>query len=348
MNLNFELLKRIAEAPGIPGYEDAVRAIVIEQMRPLVDELRVDALGNVIGTRHGNGPRVMLAAHMDEIGFMVKSIDDYGGLRLQPVGGFDARNLAAQRVFVHTRSGNALRGALHARRESHPPAHLGDVKPDRLEDLFVDVGLTPDETKAQIEIGNMVTFDRTTERVGNTVMSKSLDDRVSVFIMLEVLRALGTHEVEIAAVATVQEEVGLRGAHTGAFGVNPDIGIAIDICPAGMPGGDPAEQVTRLGGGPAIKLMDRSVITNHRLVRHFRDVAERAGIAYQLEILPFGGTDAGAIHQTHAGVASITISIPTRYAHTVNEMASMDDIAATIDLMTQYLAEAHQGDYRLG
>ncbi len=346
MEINLDLLKRIAEAPGIPGHEDAVRAIVLAEMRQLAGDVRVDALGNVIGRLQGEGAqRVMLAAHMDEIGFLVRHVDENGSLSLQPVGGFDARNLAAQRVFVHTRTGEMLRGALHARRESHPPGYLGEIRTDRLQDLFVDVGLTPEETAAKVEIGDMVTFDRTLERVGHTVMSKSLDDRVSVFIMLEVLRSIGEHEAEIVAVATVQEEVGLRGAVTAAFGVDPDIGIAIDITPAGMPGGDPAEQISRLGGGPAIKLMDGSVITNRKLVQGFRDTAERHGIEYQLEILPFGGTDAGAISQTRAGVPSITISIPTRYAHTVNEMASIADIAATIELIRHFLSEIHRGDF---
>lgn len=348
MEPDLSLLKTIAEAPGIPGHEDAVRAIMLEHMRPLVDEIEVDALGNIIGRRIRDGkPRVMLAAHMDEIGFLVKAVDEHGRIWLQPVGGFDARNLAAQRVLVHTRDGDILRGAMHAKRESHPPGYLGEIKADKLNDIFVDVGFTPEETQERVEVGDMITMDRTLERVGNTVMSKSLDDRVSLFIMLEVLRSLNQHEAEIVAVATVQEEVGLRGAGTAAFSVEPDIGIAIDIAPAGMPGGDPAEQVTRLGGGPGIKLMDRSVITNRNLVRAFREVAEQHGIDYQLEILPFGGTDAGAIHLARAGVSSITISIPTRYAHTVNEMASVTDITATIDLVSHFLSQAHQVDYRL-
>ncbi len=346
MELNLELLKRIAEAPGIPGREDAVRAIVVEEMTPLVDQISVDALGNVIGRRGSGSPRVMLAAHMDEIGFVVRTVDQYGAIRLQPLGGFDARNLIAQRVLIHARDG-VLRGALHAKRPPHGAANPNDVKPDQVTDLFVDVGLTPEEVKQAVEIGDMVTLDRTLERVGHTVMSKSLDDRISVFIMIELLRHLGEHQCEVVAVATVQEEVGLRGAGTAAFGVKPDIGIAIDIAPGGMLGVDESEQITRLGGGPSIKILDQSVISDFRLHRAFRDVAERHGITHQREIMPFGGTDAGAIQRSGAGVRAITISIPTRYAHTVNEMANVSDISDTIDLLAHSLREAHDLDLGL-
>lgn len=348
-DINFALLKRLCEAPGVPGYEDQVREIVKAEMGPLVDEMYVDALGNVIGTKKGSGgPRVMLSAHMDEIGFFVKYIDDNGCLRLQPLGGLNATNLVTQRVLVHTRGGQILRGALQSTRRRTGPRLPDESKPLEIDDLFVDIGLLPDAVKGAVEVGDMVTMDRTCERVGDTVLSKSLDDRVGVFLMLETLRALGAHSAEVIAVASVQEEVGLRGATTAAFGVAPDVGIAIDITPGDNPGGDPAQHVSRIRQGAAIKLMDGSVITNHRLVRHFRDVAEKHGIQYQLEILPFGGTDAGALQRARAGAPAITISIPTRYAHTVNEMAAVSDLQAIIRLVARYLEEAHTGDYRLG
>lgn len=349
MDFNFELLKRICEAPGIPGYEDAVRAIVVDEMRPLVDEVSVDALGNVIGTKKGSGgPKVMLAAHMDEIGFLVKYVADNGSLRLQPLGGLNAENLVAQRVRVHTRSGDVLLGAVQTSRRRGGPQSGDELKALTIDDLFVDLGLSGEEARAAVEVGDMVTMDRTCERAGHNVLSKSLDDRVSVFIMLEALRAVGQHRAEIAAVATVQEEVGLRGAGTAAYGVHPDVGVALDVTSGDVPGADPAQQPAKLGAGPAIQIMNRAVISNHKLVRHFRDVAEQNGIAYQVEMLPFGGTDAGAIHLTHAGVPSITISTPTRYVHSVNEMANVDDIQGVITLMARYLEEADRGDYRLG
>lgn len=348
MELNFDLIKRICEAPGIPGREDAVRAIVLEEMRPLVDEISIDALGNVIGVKKGSGgPRVMLAAHMDEIGFIVRFIDDNGFIRLQSVGGFDPRVLPAQRVLVHTRTGDVLRGALQP---AAKPIHVlspDEIKPPKMSDFYVDLGLTADEVREAVEIGDMVTMDRTTEQVGHTVVSKSLDDRISVYIMLEALRALGEHTAEIVAVATTQEEVGLRGAQTAAYSVEPDIGVALDVTLAGdIPGLDPTERVTKLGDGVAIKVFDSSHLSNYKLVRHLRDVAEKHEIKYQLEVLSRGGTDAGAMQRARGGVPVITISTPVRYIHTVNEMAHVDDIRGAIELLARYLEDAQAGDYR--
>ncbi len=350
MEFNYDLIKRICEAPGIPGREDAVRPIVIEALQPLVDDISVDALGNVIARKNGKGgPRVMIAAHMDEIGFIVRSIDDNGFIRLQNVGGFDARVLPSQRVLVHTREGDVLRGALQL---ATKPTHIlsaDEIKPPKVTDLYVDLGMKGDDVKAKVEIGDMVTFDRTLERVGDTVMSKSLDDRASVFIMIEAIRALGDHQAEIVAVATTQEEVGLRGARTAAFGVDPDIGVALDVTIAGdIPGFDASERVSKLGDGVAIKIFDSSHIPNHKLIRHFRDVADKNNIPYQLEVLSRGGTDAGAMQLSRAGMPVITISLPTRYLHTVNEMANVEDIQGEITLLTRYLEDAHNGDYRLG
>lgn len=350
MDLNYDLIKQICEAPGIPGREDAVRPIVIDALKPLVDEISVDALGNVIARKHGNGgPRVMLAAHMDEIGFIVRSIDDNGFIRVQNVGGFDARVLPSQRVLVHTRDGSVHRGAMQL---ATKPTHIlspDEIKPPKVTDLYVDLGMPAEDVKANVDIGDMITFDRTLERVGQTVMSKSLDDRASVFMMIEALRAVGDHQAEIVAVATTQEEVGLRGARTAAYGVEPDVGIALDVTIAGdIPGFDMTERVSKLGDGVAIKIFDSSHIPNHKLIRHLRDIAEKHDIKYQLEVLSRGGTDAGAMQLSRAGMPVITVSLPTRYLHTVNEMANVDDIQAEISLLARYLEEAHTGDYRLG
>lgn len=346
--LNFELLKRICETPGVPSREEPIRALVREEMKGLVDEVSVDVMGNVIGLKKGRGnKKVMLAAHIDEIGFIVRYIDDKGFIRLQPLGGFDARVLIAQRVYVHGFSGERLLGALQpAAKPTHLLTDEERNKPLKLEELFVDVGLTAEEVRKRVEVGDPVTLARTTEQVGGNVMSKSLDNRVSVFVMLEALRALGKHECDIYAVASTQEEVGLRGATTAAFALQPDIGIAIDITLAGDYAGHPDDtKITELGKGAAIKIMDGSLICHPKLVRHFRDVAEKHDIPYQLEILPRGGTDAGGIQRTRGGVASFTLSIPCRYVHTVNETASVTDIEACISLLARYLEEAHTGKY---
>ncbi len=349
MALNIPLLKKLAEMPGIAGREERVRALVIEELRPLVDEINVDRLGNVVAWKRGkNDRRVMLAAHMDEIGFLVKHIDDKGFIRLQPVGGFDARVLFAQRVLVHGYAGESLRGVLMP---SSKPIHLlGDEKPaaPKLEDLFVDLGLPNEQVRAKVEVGDFVTMDRTLEVIGDTVISKSLDDRASLFVMIEALRAMQHHEVNILAVATVQEEVGLRGATTAAYHVQPDVSVALDTTLAvDIPGGSEQDAVTRLGNGTAIKIFDSSQISNYKLVRHFRDLAQKHGIKYQLEILPRGGTDGGAMQRAREGSYSITLSTPSRYVHTVNEMIHQGDLEASITLLARYLEDAHNGDYSL-
>jgi tetrahedral aminopeptidase len=347
--VNFELLKRLCETPGVPGREEPIRAVVAEALRPLTDTISFDTMGNVVATKKGTGagPRVMVAAHMDEIGFLVKHIDDKGFMRLQPLGGWDPRNMVSQRVYVHGFGGQVLLGALMP---ASKPIHMltpEDMnKPPKVEDCFVDVGLPADEVRKLVEVGDAVTMARTTEIVGSNVVSKTLDDRVAVFVLVEALRALGSHECEVVAVATTQEEVGLRGATTAAYALNPDVGIAVDVTLANdFPGPGEAEQITKLGGGAAIKIMDSSLLCHPKLVRHFRDVADKHGIPYQMEILPRGGTDAGGIQRTRGGIPSFTLSIPTRYIHTVNETAAVADIEATITLLARYLEDAHTRKY---
>jgi tetrahedral aminopeptidase len=334
--LNFDLLKTLCETPGIPSREEPIREVVIEALSPLVDSISVDVMGNVIGHKKGTGgPKVLIAAHMDEIGFMVKHIDDKGFIRLQPVGGFDPRNLVAQRVWVHGFTGESLLGALMP---SSKPIHTASpeelAKPPKIEGLFVDLGLSAEDVKKKVEIGDPVTLARTCERIGNHITSKTLDNRLSVFIMIEAIRALTAHQCEIYAVATVQEEVGLRGATPVAYALEPDIAIALDETLAmDIPGGDAAEQVSALGKGTAIKM------------RHFRDVAEAQGIPYQLEILNRGGTDAGGMQRVRGGIPSFTLSTPCRYVHTVNESAAVSDIEASIQLLAAWLEEAHTRTY---
>lgn len=351
--MRLDLLKQLCEAAGIPGYEDRIRALVIPELEAVCDEVSVDALGNVIGLKRGGGagPRrkVMLAAHMDEIGFMVKHISDDGFLRLQPLGGFDPRALFQQRVSVHARDGRVYRGVLApAAKPAHllTPAESG--KAPQLAELYVDLALPGEKVKAAVEVGDMVTLDRTTEEIGDCVIGKAMDDRLSVFIMIEALRALRSTDCDIYAVATTQEEVGLRGATTSAYAIDPDISIALDVTLAmDLPGAAGEDQVTKLGAGTAIKLMDSSLICHPKLVRAFRDTAEAEQIPYQLEILSRGGTDAGAMQRVRGGSAAFTLSTPTRYVHTVNEMVHKTDVQAGIDLLARVLERAHTIDTTL-
>lgn len=348
MPFNYDLLKSLCETPGVSGHEDAMRALVTRELQSLTDTLTVDPLGNLVATKNGTGgPRIMLAAHMDEIGFLVKFVDDKGFLRLQPVGGWDPRTMVAQRVYVQGFTGETLLGTLMpAAKPIHQLTPEERSKPAKIEEFFVDLGLPGSRVKELVEIGDPVTMARTTERVGGNVVSKSLDDRLCVFVMIEALRAVGAHQAEIIAVATVQEEVGVRGAITAAQALRPDVGVALDVTLANdFPGPPEHEYVSKLGDGPAINIMDSMSISNPKLVKHLRRVAEQNSIPYQLDMLLGGGTDAAGIQKVGAGIPIVTLSVPTRYIHTVNEMASVSDIEASITLLARYLEDAHTGQY---
>lgn len=345
--MNIELLRSLTQTPGIASREDLIRNVVAAELAPLADEISVDRLGNLVGVRRGSGgPTIAIAAHVDEIGFLVRYVDDSGFIRLQPVGGFDPRVLVAQRVLVHGFGGATLQGLLQP---GTKPIHLlKGAKPDdlKLEDFFVDTGLDSAELKGKVRIGDMVTLDRALIEIGDNVVSKALDDRLGVFVMLEAMRAVTTSTATILAIATTQEEVGLRGAQTSAYLAGADIAIALDVTLAGdIPGGNPDGQVTKLGGGAAIKVYDSSQLPNPAINRHLQDLAEELDIPYQLEVLPAGGTDAAAYQRAAGGAFTSTISMPTRYVHTVNEMASKSDIQACIDLLSAFLSAAGSRDY---
>lgn len=342
--MNLELLRRLTAAPGISGFERQVRAIVQEELAPLVDEVRVDRLGNLIATKRGSeGPDVLLAAHMDEIGFLVRRVDERGFLRLQPLGSFDPRVLLAQRVLIHTASGTRIQGVIET---TVDPLHFGvPAEPKRpdIQDLFVDVG----PEAAEIEIGDMVTLDRDMVATGDRIVGRALDDRLGLYVMMiEALRQLTDHGSTIIAVATVQEEVGSRGAVVAGYDINPDICIALDLTVANdIPGASPEQEVTRLGEGPAIKIMDTTQISHPGMVRHLRDIARELDIPLQLEVLNHGGTDASLIQRLRSGVAVVTLSTPARYIHTVNETVAISDIGHCVTLLARYLQEAHTRDY---
>lgn len=344
-----ELLQRLSETPGVPSREGPIRAVIQAELAPLVTATEVDALGNLIGYRKGQGgPKVMIAAHMDQIGFLARHVDDNGFIRLQPVGGFDPRTLVAQRVRVHGKE--ELSGVLMP---ATKPTHLLDEsergKALSMDDLFVDVGVAGERVKELVPLGTPITFDRTCNDLGEVMVGPAMDDRVSVYVMIEAIRGLENHVAEVYAVASSQEEVGLRGATVAAFGVEPDIGLALDSTLAvDIPGGTEADRITKLGDGTAIKIMDSSLICDPRLVEHCRKICVADDIPYQMEILPRGGTDGGAIQRTRDGVAAITISTPTRYVHTVNEMVNKSDVNATVNLVRRFIETAHEIDLGWG
>ncbi len=346
--MNVDLLRRLTEAHGVSGQEDQIRAIVRKELEG-VCEMRTDTMGSLHCVRPGKGKgakKLMLAAHMDEIGFMVKFIDDKGFLRIQPLGGWDPRQMASQRVFVHTKDG-MLNGVMMS---STKPKHM--LTPDEAnrplttDNFFVDIGFDGDKAKKRVRPGDMITMNRTLQQMGDLFTCKCMDDRVAVYVMIEALKKAKKHEVEVHAVATVQEEIGLRGAAASGSAIQPDIAIAIDVTLANdIPGLDPMDYITQLGDGAAIKIMDSSLICHPKIVEHFRTLAEKNKIKHQMEVLPFGGTDAGAIQRLHGGIPSFTLSIPTRYIHTVNETVHGGDVDACVELLARYIEDAHKGDY---
>lgn len=333
--IDIPLLKTICETPGAPGFEQRIREVVIREVRPLVDELTVDNMGNVITVKKGReNKRVMVAAHMDEIGFIVTHIDDEGFVRFHPLGGFDPKTLSSQRVIVHGR--RDLIGVMGAK-----PIHL--MKPEErnkqvpISDYFIDLGRDKEEVKRLISVGDPITRERELIEMGDCVNSKSLDNRVSVFILIEALRALQGVEVpyDIYAVFTVQEEVGLRGAISAAHHVDPDFGFGLDVTIAyDVPGANGHEAVTHLGKGAAIKIMDGSVISDYRMVNYLKQVANQENIQWQPEVLPAGGTDTAGLQRFgKKGAISGAISIPLRHIHQTIELAHKKDIQACIDLL---------------
>lgn len=350
LELDFELLRRLCDAPGAPGREDRVRTLVIEVLTPLCDEVSTDILGNVIGIKRAPGSaggkraiRLMLSGHMDEISFLVTHIDDQGFLRFTPLGGFDPKTLTAQRVIVHGK--RDLLGVLGSK-----PIHIMTDEEKKaatkLEDFFVDVGLPGTEVKSIVSIGDVITRQRELVEIGNSLNGKSFDNRMGLFVMLEGLRKVKSHAVDIFAVASVQEEIGIRGATVATKNIEPDVGIALDITVANdVPEAKAHEQVTRLGNGAAIKVMDSSVICNTRIVAYMKQLAEVHDIPHQMEVLTRGGTDTAALQRAGKGAAVGCISIPTRYVHSVIEMCHKEDIRAAIDLLAVFIENAHRESY---
>ncbi len=350
-----DLLKRLSQGCGIPGREEEIRALIKEDLTGHVNEIRTDRLGNIIATKKGketssassNRCVVAVAAHMDEIGFMVRHVDEKTGfVWIHPVGGFDPKTLIAQRVIVHSASGPLI-GAIGTK-----PIHIlsEDERKKSLDikDLFVDLGLPKEKAIELVQVGDPITLRQDFISYGDLVSGKALDDRVGIYVGLEAIKQIKDNVAEIHFIGTTQEEVGLRGAKVAGFEVKPDIGIALDVTLAcDVPNVAAAEQITKLGNGVAIKIKDSASISHPGLVRAFRQLAEEKKIPYQLEILPRGGTDAGALQLAWKGAAAITLSIPTRYVHSVVESAHKDDIKGTIDLLVAFLQIAHTIDLSL-
>ncbi len=348
MKLDIPLLNKICTAIGAPGYESDVRKVVIDEVTPYVDHIEVDNLGNIITLKKAKdnpqGKKAMVAAHLDEIGFIVTHVDEKGFLKFHTLGGFDPKTLTAQRVIVHGKK--PLTGVMGCK-----PIHVMEPeerkKMPKVSDFFVDLGMAPEEVKKLVQVGNPITREREFIEMGDCVNCKSIDNRVSVFILLETLKSLEQIPYDVYGVFSVQEEVGLRGAQVAAQQIDPDFGFGLDTTIAyDLPGAAAYEKVTELGNGAAIKIMDASAISDYRMVAYLKQLAEKHNITWQPEILTAGGTDTASIQRmgTH-GAISGAISVPTRYLHQVIEMAHKQDIASCISLLEVALCSLDQYDW---
>lgn len=333
--INIELLRETTQIPGAPGYEHKIRNFIKEGVSDFTDELRTDPMGNLIAYRKGaSNQKLMIAAHMDEISFIVSHIDEDGFVKFQPLGGFDPKTLTAQRVIIH---GNEDVMGVMGCKPIHIMTAEERAKPTKIQDYYIDTGLSQKELSSKISIGSPITRERQLIEMGDNVNAKSVDNRVSVFILMEALRELKSENlpIDVYGVFTVQEEVGLRGATAATIGLNPDFAINLDVTLAcDVPGTMNFERITDLGKGTAIKVMDGRTICDYRMVDFMKKTAEKANITYQMEVLPRGGTDTASMQQyAQGGSIAGGISIPCRYLHQVIEMANKKDIRASIDLL---------------
>jgi endoglucanase len=331
-----ETLEKLSNTCGVAGKEEEVRDLMKKMLKPYMDEVKEDKLGNVIGIKRGeeNAPKVMLAAHMDEIGLLVKTISKEGFLQFTKMGGIDDRILLAQKVIVYTE-----KGPLHGIIGSKPPHIQKEEERKKIityDELFIDIGAENQEEakKMGVKIGDPVGFDIKFAKIEkDIVIGKAFDDRVGCAVMVEAMKQLKKTNSAVYAVGTVQEEVGLRGATTAAFGIYPDIGIALDVTVAGdVPGVKEVEAPVKMRKGPSLTVADYGLITHPKILRLLIDVAEENKIPYQLEIGLLGSTDAARISLTREGVPSGVISIPTRYIHSPASLLSIKDAENAVKL----------------
>ena len=360
--MNIDLLKRLCETPGVPGREHRVRDLILGEIEGLFDSVETDAMGSVIcrrkarsGTAGGkkkvtkksakaDGPTAMMLCHMDEIGFLVASIDDNGFIWIDPVGGFDPRNLFSRRVLVCTADGD-YKGVMNP---GGRPIHISSAeerkKVPEVNEFFIDIGMPAEEVKKRVKVGDFVVMDEPLIEMGEKIVSKALDNRVACWLGIEAVRKLakakGGHRCDVVVAFTTQEEVGLRGARTASYAVQPDVGIGIDVTLAcDTPGVPNNERVTTQGEGFGLHVKDGSFIADLGLVEEFEAVAKKKRIKYQRTLLARGGQDGAAAQQAAAGAKAVGVTVGTRYIHTVTEMIDRRDLEAARDVLAAYLGE---------
>ena len=336
-----ELMRELSLAPGVSGSEEEIAKIITRELKDVADEIETDVLGNVIATKKGEkkAPTVMLASHMDEIGLMVKYIDDKGYIYFSVIGGINDQMLMNQTVTVRSSVGEDVIGVIGSK-PPHitPPEERNKVV--KAKDMFIDIGAKDkEEAEKMVRVGDPITFNALFEEFpNNLIMGKALDNRVGCYVMIEVLKRVNTRAT-VYGVGTVQEEVGLKGAKTSAFKLNPDLAFALDVTLSGdHPGVKPEEAPVVMGKGPAIIVSDaggRGILAPDSVKKMLLETGDKNDIDYQIEVSDGGTTDGTAIYLTREGIPTGVLSVPTRYIHTTVSVCNMDDVESTIQLITE-------------
>ena len=338
-----DFLKRLCETDGISGREDAVVELLRTELADHLDEIRTDAMKNFIGLKRGTAQgdriRVMLAGHIDEIGFLVYNVEETGFAYVAPVGGWQPKNIYGRTVRVHTRGGEVLKAVVGHHAPLTPEAAK---KPMAMDKIYLDFGMPGEKVGEKVQRGDWVAMDTPFSKLGECLVAKAFDDRVGVYIIAEALKRFDNPNIDLYCVGTAQEEVGLRGATVAAQEIRPHIGIASDITgSADTPGYFKRHRITDLGKGVAIKYQDSSVISSTRLVDFLRGIADEKDIDYQMEILLRGGTDTAGMQKFGAGTHATCLSIPTRYGHSPTAVIHRHDVETAIELLVEFLNRAH-------
>lgn len=325
----FDLIKKLSGEFGVSGNEEEIRTAIIGEIKGHVDDIKVDALGNLIAVKRGNGKKMMFAAHMDEIGVIATHIDDKGFIRFAAMGWVSQFYAIGQRVKFR----NGTTGVVFYEEK------LEEMKDLKLSKMYIDIGAkSREDTEKKVKIGDTACFIGNTVREGDMVISKALDNRCGCAILINAIKNLPETSNELYFVFTVQEELGTRGAKTSAYQIQPDVAIALDVTDTGDTPECSVMEV-KLGAGPAIKIKDHLLITHPEVRKLLENAARKLEMPYQLEILESGGTDAGAIHLAAGGVPSGAVSIPCRYIHSPSEMANMNDIEDCVKLVIEAIKE---------
>lgn len=329
------LLDKLCSAPGPSGYEGQVREIIKKEVEPYVDEIKVDKMGNIVAHKKGNGKKIMIAAHMDEVGFIITGYNDDGTLKFRALGGISTNVIPAKTILI---GDGKLPGIIGAK-AIHLQSKENREKPFGYDDCCIDIGaIDKEEAKKLVELGEYAVFDTAYDEFGDKLLKgKAFDDRMGCLLLIQALKE--NYNGDIYGVFNVQEEVGERGAYISAFNLQPDIAIVLEgtIC-ADMPNVSKDLRATEIGKGPAISIMDKTSIFDSKLADEIMKVGDEKNIPYQRRRAIAGGNDAGIIHTVGEGVSKIaTISVPCRYIHSSVSVASQEDYINTLKLLKEYL-----------